>query len=96
VKNNEGIITAKIFEYMGSGITILGVGPKESEPAKILHETGSGKMFQYDEVDKIADHIEYVYKLWKQGKETGSKEIDKYSCVNLTKKLDAVLETYIS
>ena len=95
VKNNEGIITAKIFEYMGSGVTILGVGPSNSEPAKILQETGSGKMFQYDEVDKIADHIEYVYKLWKQGKETGSKEIDKYSCVNLTKELNTVLDKFV-
>ncbi len=96
VKNNEGIITAKIFEYMGSGITILGVGPKESEPAKILHETGSGKMFQYDEVDKIADHIESVYHLWRKGKETGSKEIDKYSCVNLTRELNTVLDKFVS
>ncbi len=95
VKNNEGIITAKIFEYIGCGVTILGVGPASSEPAKILHETGSGKMFQYDNVEEIADHIENVYKLWKQGKETRSKDIEKYSCVNLTKKLDAVLDKFI-
>ena len=95
VKNNEGIITAKIFEYMGSGITILGVGPTSSEPATILYETGSGKMFQYDEVDEIAEYIESVYKLWKQGKEKGSKDIEKYSCMNLTKKLDSVLEKFI-
>lgn len=95
VKNNEGIITAKIFEYIGSGVTILGIGPTESEPAKILQETGSGKMFQYDEVNKIADHIEKIYKLWKQGKEIESKNIEKYSCVNLTKKLAAVLERNI-
>ncbi|MEA2095302.1 MAG: glycosyltransferase family 4 protein [Candidatus Cloacimonadota bacterium] len=95
VKNNEGIITAKIFEYMGSGVTILGVGPTESEPAKILQETGNGKMFQYDKVDEIADHIENVYKLWKQGKETKSKDIEKYSCVNLTKKMDTILNKFI-
>ncbi len=95
VKNNEGIITAKIFEYMGSGVTILGIGPTNSEPATILQETGSGKMFQYERVDEIADHIKTIYKLWQQGKETGSKDIEKYSCVNLTKKLDVVLEKFI-
>ncbi len=95
VKNNEGIITAKIFEYMGSGVTILGVGPTKSEPARILQETKSGKMFQYDEVDKIADHIEDGYKLWKQGKESISKDIEKYSCVNLTKELNTVLKKFI-
>ncbi|MCK5052247.1 MAG: glycosyltransferase family 4 protein [Candidatus Cloacimonetes bacterium] len=95
VKNNEGIITAKIFEYMGSGVTILGVGPTSSEPATILYETGSGKMFQYEKVDEIAEYIESVYKLWKQGKEIGSKDIEKYSCVNLTKKLDVILNKFI-
>ncbi len=95
VKNNEGIITAKIFEYLGSGVTILGVGPLKSEPAKILQETGSGMMFQYDDINAIADHIENEYKLWKQGKETVSKNIEKYNCINLTKKLDTVLEKFI-
>jgi glycosyltransferase involved in cell wall biosynthesis len=51
VKNNEGIITAKIFEYLGSEITILGVGPILSEPAIILQETSSGKMFHYDDLN---------------------------------------------
>jgi glycosyltransferase involved in cell wall biosynthesis len=95
VKNNEGIITAKIFEYMGSGVTILGVGPTNSEPAKILQETGSGKMFQYDNVDEIADYIENVYKLWKKEKEIISKDIDRYNCVNLTKKLNTVLDKFV-
>ncbi len=95
VKNNEGIITAKIFEYMGSGVTILGIGPTSSEPAAILQETGSGKMFQYEQVDEIADHIKTIYKLWQQGKETVLKDINKYSCVNLTKKLDVILNKFI-
>ncbi|MDP8267575.1 MAG: hypothetical protein P9L97_02490 [Candidatus Tenebribacter davisii] len=92
VKNNEGIITAKIFEYMGSGVTILGVGPIDSEPAKILQETKSGKMLQYDDVDGIADHIEMVYDLWKQGKKTSPGDISKYSCLKLTEKLNSVLD----
>jgi len=94
VKNNEGIITAKIFEYMGSGVTILGVGPTNSEPSTILLETGSGKMFQYKRVDEIADHIKTIHKLWQQGKETVLKDINEYNCVNLTKKLDAVLNKF--
>ena len=94
VINNEGIITAKIFEYMGSGVTILGVGPTNSEPAKILQETGSGKMFQYDNVNAIADYIENNYKLCKLKKEVTLTDIEKYSFINLTKKLDSVLEKF--
>ncbi len=92
VKNNKGIIPAKIFEYMGSGVTILGVGPTESESAKILKETGSGEMFQYDDIGGIADYIETVYDLWKKGKKISPKDIAKYSCVKLTEKLNLVLE----
>jgi len=91
VKNNEGIITAKIFEYMGSGVPILGIGPLKSEPADILKETGSGEMYQYDDIGKIADHIETEYDRWKKDKKANPKDIAKYSCVKLAEKLNSVL-----
>lgn len=91
VENNEGIITAKIFEYIGSNVTILGIGPTASEPAMILSETESGAMFQYGNIDGIADHIEYVYQLWNKGGSTGRAKAEKYSCVNITKTLNSIL-----
>jgi len=91
VENNEGIITAKIFEYLGSKVTVLGVGPINSEPAKILSDTESGQMFYYDDVVGIAEYIKEVYTLWKDGKSSISNKAKKYSCIELTKKLNDIL-----
>ena len=95
VLNNvrKGIIPLKLFEYMGSNITILGIGDSESEPAKILKETKSGKMFDYDKIEEIADFIEMRYKEWQAGKTFSvSNKIEKYSRRNLTKQLAEILE----
>lgn len=91
VENNEGIITAKIFEYIGSKVSVLGVGPIDSEPAKILSETASGKMYYYDDVSGIADHVKKIYSLWQDGKISRSNKAEKYSCIELTKELDDIL-----
>ncbi|MCK4957358.1 MAG: glycosyltransferase [Candidatus Cloacimonetes bacterium] len=91
VKNNEGIITAKIFEYLGSGVKILGVGPEKSEAAQILKLTKSGTMFDYSKYDKIAKYIKSEYMLWKQGEQKISTEADMFNCAELTKKLVNVI-----
>ncbi|MCF7859469.1 MAG: hypothetical protein K9N07_09155 [Candidatus Cloacimonetes bacterium] len=87
VENNEGIITAKLFEYLGSEVPILGIGPISSEPAKILEETKMGKMFDYDNVTDISGYIEQSYTSWKKGKLKKSGNIAKYNCVNQTEEL---------
>ncbi len=93
VPNNKGIIPGKIFEYIGSRVPILGIGPGDGETAKILAETKSGKIFPYREIEKIRDHIASIYLKWKNG-ETISHNTDfmKFSRKNLTQKLVSILE----
>ena len=95
VLNNvrKGIIPLKLFEYIGSNITILGIGDSKSEPAKILKETKCGKMFDYDKVDDIVNFVETKYQEWKEGKTfSPSKEVEKYSKIKQTKQLAKILE----
>ena len=95
VLNNvrKGIIPLKLFEYIGSNITILGIGDSKSEPAKILKETKCGKMFDYDKVDDIVNFVETKYQEWKEGKTfSPSKEVEKYSKIKHTKQLAKILE----
>jgi len=45
----EGVLTGKLFEYLGSGRPILALGPrKNSEAAAIIAETGAGVTFTED------------------------------------------------
>lgn len=58
VPDNKGILTGKIYEYVGSGVPILGIGPVDGEAAEILIETESGQMFDYKDKIGIAEFIQ--------------------------------------
>ncbi|HZP55926.1 MAG TPA: glycosyltransferase [Dehalococcoidia bacterium] len=46
----EGVLTGKLFEYLGSGRPILSLGRrKDSEAAKLIEETGAGVTLTSDE-----------------------------------------------
>ncbi len=97
VKNNCGILTGKLFEYLGAQNPILGIGPKDGEAAAILKETNSGEMFFYDEITAIEDYIGFYYKLWleqKQWKPTAEKYW-KYSHKYLAKKVFQIIKKTI-
>ncbi|RLC53227.1 MAG: hypothetical protein DRH79_03930 [Candidatus Cloacimonadota bacterium] len=94
VPNNLGILTGKIYEYLGAKVPVLGVGPIEGEAAKILNETRSGKMCDYSDQKAISEFISWQYSMWKKDeKPTASGEIDQYDRVHLTKNLAEVLES---
>ena len=94
VPNNLGILTGKIYEYLGAKVPVLGVGPIEGEAAKILNETRSGKMCDYSDQKAISEFISWQYSIWKKDeKPTASGEIDQYDRVHLTKNLAEVLES---
>ncbi|MBP7183954.1 MAG: hypothetical protein KBA06_00475 [Saprospiraceae bacterium] len=47
--NNLGRIPGKLFEYLAVRRPILAIGPVDSDVAKILDETQSGKIIDYDD-----------------------------------------------
>lgn len=57
----EGILTGKLFEYIGSGRPILGIGPVNGEAARIMKETNSGEMFDRNNYDGIYEFINKVF-----------------------------------
>ncbi len=92
VKNNKGILTGKIFEYIGSGVPVLGIGPEDGEAAQILKETESGEMFYYDQIEEIAEFIEEKFNDWKNRKKgIINKKVENYSRIKLTGKLAEIL-----
>lgn len=53
----ERILTGKLFEYIGVGRPILGVGPKQGDAAAIIDECKSGRMFARNEEKDIVEWI---------------------------------------
>jgi len=44
--NNQGILTGKLFEYLGSGRPIWGFGPLNGDAQEILHGCQAGTLFE--------------------------------------------------
>src|SRR5690554_4575512 len=52
-----GIIPGKLFEYMAAERPVIAIGPSESDIAKIVKETNTGKYFNYNELDNVKNFI---------------------------------------
>jgi glycosyltransferase involved in cell wall biosynthesis len=57
---NEGILTGKLFEYLGSGKKIIGIGPSQGDAAKIIRDCGSGNMFDYEKSEEIKKYLDGI------------------------------------
>ncbi|MBN1299589.1 MAG: glycosyltransferase family 4 protein [Melioribacteraceae bacterium] len=94
-KENKGILTGKLFEYMATGNFILGIGPVSGEAASILNESGSGNMFDYG--DDLGEIILSKFNEWKNGIgfSADKEKINRYSRINTTSQLINVFEELI-
>ena len=83
-KKNKGIITGKIFEYIRSMTKIIMIGPQNSDAAKIIKETSSGKCFSYEDRDSISNYLT-------DGEMSKTKNFERYSRERLTEDLAKIL-----
>jgi len=61
VENADRITTGKIFEYIGSGRPIIGLGPVDGDASEILKKANAGTMLDWDDVDGIERLIKSHY-----------------------------------
>ena len=57
---NEGILTGKLFEYLGSGRNIIGIGPSHGDAAAIIRECRCGDMFDYSDEAGLEKYIRLI------------------------------------
>ena len=57
VPKANGILTGKLFEYLGAARPIIALGPVDGDAATILKETGAGRMFGREE-SGIREHLQ--------------------------------------
>ena len=92
--NNLGILTYKIFEYIGSRTYILGVGPENCDAKMILNEITAGELFDYEAKDLFTNRFSELYQNWQNGECLKNKnDVDKYSVLKLSEKyIELLLE----
>jgi glycosyltransferase involved in cell wall biosynthesis len=89
-RNNECILTGKLFEYIGASRPIIGLGPVNGDAAKIIKENNFGKVFDYEDFENLSKFINDLV-LNKFNYPINYDLNLKYSRKNLTEKLSKIL-----
>ena len=90
--NNKGVLTGKMFEYLGCRKPIYGIGPENGEAAKILQETKSGVMIDYSDEEKAYEKLKEFYSDWKNDINRFEFLNGNYSRKRLTEKLSEIFD----
>lgn len=57
IEGSKGNLTGKLFEYIGSGTSILCLGPTDGNAAAIIRECEAGETFEYDDQNGIHAYL---------------------------------------
>jgi hypothetical protein len=86
--NSKGRLPGKLYEYLKIRRPVLGLGMKGSDAEKILHETGAGSFFDYEDHENIKKFILNAFIKYKKGRlDPNQGNIEKYSILNQVRKL---------
>ncbi|SDE62084.1 Glycosyltransferase Family 4 [Pricia antarctica] len=91
-EETKGIIPGKLFEYMAAKRPILALGPKNWEAGKIIAETQTGAIFDYDSHEGLKKTVlDWYASFKKENLYSKAKSIEKYSRRALTEELANII-----
>jgi glycosyltransferase involved in cell wall biosynthesis len=91
-KDAEGYLPGKLFEYIATGLPVLGIGPVNGDAATLMQSAGVGEMVEAP--GKIIEKLLACFQRWKAGlvQTADSQRFKIYSRRAITGKLAAMLE----
>lgn len=91
---NKGILTGKLFEYLGARKPILALAP-EGDAAELIRETNAGLVVHPSNVPQIKMVLRELYSRWKNGSlkndQSDTAKIRAFDRRELTRRLGEVL-----
>jgi glycosyltransferase involved in cell wall biosynthesis len=69
-KDNKGILTGKLFEYLASQKPILCLGPPNGDAASIIRDCSAGKTYAFQDAENIGLYMNHVHETWTKNKNT--------------------------
>lgn len=68
-RDAEGFLPGKLYEYLGTGLPIVAMGPTHGDAAAILEQSGAGKMLAEEDEKGIQALLSHCYETWLNRKE---------------------------
>jgi len=91
-KDAEGYMPGKLFEYIATGLPVIGTGPANGDAAALLKEAGAGEIIDALETARIKDLVMNYFQRWKEGMVLNSSQARAtYSRKQITKDLVELL-----
>ncbi len=97
IKNDKGILTGKLFEYLAARKPIICIGPVEGDAAAIIRECESGKTFNRNMESELTLYLEELVKKWESGQHLIDLENDnykKYSRQSQARELSEIINSF--
>jgi glycosyltransferase involved in cell wall biosynthesis len=95
--HERGVLTGKLFDYLGAGQAILAVPDDQGDVAALLRKTGAG--VSLNQREEIANQLTSWYRTWKQGNplvvDRREDLIARYSRREQAKELAALLDSLV-
>lgn len=93
IKNDKGILTGKLFEYLAARKPIVCIGPIDGDAASIINECGAGKVFDRSKEAELTDYLEYLISKWSKGEslEISNENYKKYSRFSQAEELSKII-----
>lgn len=92
-KDAEGFLPGKLFEYLATGLPVLGVGPVHGDAAALLERTGVGVMVDSADHEGIKVALQKAYAHWKKngGPRVDHARVGEFSRKHITGQLASLL-----
>jgi len=92
--NSKLILTGKLFEYLAARRPVICIGPVDGDAAKVVTETNAGRVYDFEEVEKLKEDILDFYKQFQsEGLKNTTGKIENYERKNLTKRMSEILNS---
>lgn len=93
VKDDKGILTGKLFEYLAARKPIICIGPSDGDAAEIIRECNAGKAFDRIMENQLTEYFDELVRRWKLNKNLNLTDnfYKKYSRLNQTAELSRII-----